>query len=73
MSDGSIKPLKIRVRGEDGFRITTVRISEELLRYLEELSGQTHHSRNELINIMLEYAVENIVIERVSKRPGEGK
>lgn len=71
MSDSSPNPLKIRVRGEDGFRVTTIRISEELLRCLDELSAKTRHSRNELINIMLEYAVGNIVIEQTSKRPGE--
>lgn len=66
MSDSSLNPLKIKIRGEDGYRVTTIRVSEEIVRRLDKIAGETHRSRNELINIMLEYAVNNIVIERVS-------
>ena len=68
MNDTNREPLKIKIRGEDGFRVTTIRISEEVIRRLDLLAEETHHSRNELINTMLEYAINNLVIERLSNQ-----
>ena len=55
-------PLIIKKRGEDGNRVITVRIKEETLSALDKLAGETNYSRNELINIILAYGVENIEI-----------
>lgn len=63
MSDFKNKPLKIKKRGEDGNRLITVRIKEETLSQLDKIANETNHSRNELINIILKYGVENIIIE----------
>jgi len=57
------KPLKIKRRGEDGNRIISVRISEDILAELDKLAAETNRSRNELINIILRYGVKNIEIE----------
>jgi len=57
------KPLKIKRRGEDGNRIISVRISEDILAELDNLAAETNRSRNELINIILRYGVKNIEIE----------
>ncbi|MBQ7242013.1 MAG: CopG family transcriptional regulator [Firmicutes bacterium] len=57
------KPLVIKKRGEDGNRIISVRIKEETLKALDKLAAETNYSRNELINIILAYGVENIEIE----------
>lgn len=65
MNDSNREPLKIKIRGEDGYRVTTIRVREDIIGRLDRLAGETHRSRNELINIMLEYAVNNIVIERL--------
>ena len=65
MNDSNREPLKIKIRGEDGYRVTTIRISEGIICRLDRLADETHRSRNELINIMLEYAINNIVIERL--------
>lgn len=57
------EPLKIKKRGEDGTRIITVRIREELLSELDKIANESNYSRNELINLILDYGVKNIEIE----------
>ena len=59
----SNEPLVIKKRSEDGNRIITVRIREDILAGLDKLSAETNHSRNELINLILEHGVKNIKIE----------
>ena len=56
-------PLKIKRRGEDGNRVITVRIAEDVLSKLDELSKETNRSRNELNNMILRHGVNNIEIE----------
>ena len=56
-------PLKIKKRGEDGNRVITVRIKEETLNELDRIASESNYSRNELINIILNYGIENIEIE----------
>ncbi len=53
----------IKKRGEDGNRIITVRIREDILKKLDQIATESNHSRNELINIILEHGVENIEIQ----------
>ena len=57
------EPLKIKKRGEDGTRIITVRIREEILGELDKIASESNYSRNELINLILAYGVKNIEIE----------
>ena len=52
--------LKIKKRGEDGSKIISVRIKEDTLSALDEVSRESNYSRNELINIILKYGIENI-------------
>ena len=54
--------LKIRRRGDDGNKIISVRIREDTLRKLDELSSETNYSRNELINIILSHGVDHIEV-----------
>ena len=54
---------KTAKRGDDGYKIVSVRMKDELLERLDGLSGETNRSRNELINILLEAAVEIVKIE----------
>lgn len=56
-------PLIIKKRGDDGNRIITVRIREDTLAELDRLAAESNRSRNELINLILAYAVKNIEIE----------
>ena len=54
-----------RMRGEDGFKVFSVRIRNETAAALEELSRRSNRSRNELIGMILDYAVDHIdIIEK---------
>lgn len=57
------EPLKLKKRGEDGSRVITVRIREELLNELDSLAYEVNYSRNELINLMISHGLKNIEIE----------
>ncbi len=59
----SKEPLVIKKRGEDGNKIITVRIKEDILKELDKIAGESNYSRNELINIILDYGVHNIEIQ----------
>lgn len=50
-------------RGDDGYKIISVRMKEETLNKLETLAAQTNRSRNELVNLLIESAIELVVIE----------
>lgn len=50
-------------KGDDGHKIVSVRMKDELLARLEELSANTNRSRNELINILLEAALDIAKVE----------
>ncbi len=52
-------PKKSHLRGEDGYKIFSVRIRNETASALEELSIRSNRSRNELIGMILEYAVNH--------------
>lgn len=56
-----IKPK--RAKGDDGYKVFSVRVKEEMVAKLDDISSQTGHSRNELIGIFLEYAIDNCRIE----------
>ena len=53
------KPLK----GEDGYKTFSIRIKEETTRSLDELAQATGRSRNELISILLDYAIRNCEVK----------
>jgi len=50
-------------KGEDGHKIVSVRMKDELLERLDSLSAETNRSRNELINLLLESAIEIVRVE----------
>ncbi|MBE6628578.1 MAG: CopG family transcriptional regulator [Clostridia bacterium] len=54
--------LKIKKRGEDGNKIISVRIKEDILYELDRISKESNYSRNELINLLLKYGIENLEI-----------
>ena len=59
-----MEPLKIKKRGEDGNKLITVRIKEDILNSLDKIAAESNYSRNELINIILRHGVDNIIIEK---------
>lgn len=56
-----IRPKK--VKGEDGYKTFSIRIKDELVDELECVVNKTGRSRNELIGILLEYALKRCIIE----------
>lgn len=54
---------KITRRGDDGYKIVFVRMKDELLEKPDQLSADTNRSRKELINILLNAAVDIVKIE----------
>lgn len=54
---------KVAKRGDDGYKIVSVRMKDELIEKLDRLSTDTNRSRNELINILLEAAVDIVKVE----------
>lgn len=54
---------KVAKRGDDGYKIVSVRMKDELIEKLDKLSADTNRSRNELINILLDAAVDIVKIE----------
>ena len=58
-----IKITKKNIRGEDGHKVVSVRMKDELVMRLDHLSAETNRSRNELINMLLEAALEDVIVE----------
>ncbi len=54
---------KKNLKGEDGYKTFSIRIKDETVLKLNELSKKTNRSRNELINILLEYAMNNCTVK----------
>ena len=58
--------LKIKKRpalkGEDGYKTFSIRIKDETVEQLDEIAKQTNRYRNDIINIMLEFAINNCEI-----------
>lgn len=49
-------------KGDDGYRTFSVRIKEETVAELERIAGVTGRSRNEVVGLMLEYAIQHCEI-----------
>ncbi len=58
----SNEPLKIKKKYDDGNRVISIRIREELLAELDNLASNTNRSRNEIINLILEHGIKNTEI-----------
>ena len=54
---------KKSLKGEDGFKTFSIRIKEDTVDNLDKLSEKTNRSRNELINILLDYALKNAEVK----------
>lgn len=54
---------KLPRKGDDAYRIVSVRMKETLLERLDALSAKSNRSRNELINLLLESAVDIVKID----------
>ena len=61
MSDSS--KLFIKKKGEDGTKTFSIRVKDETVRRIDELSQKTHRSRNELIGMLLDYGLDHCETE----------
>ncbi|MBE6536538.1 MAG: CopG family transcriptional regulator [Ruminococcaceae bacterium] len=50
-------------KGEDGHKVFSIRIKDETAEKLDLLARKTERTRNDLINILLDYAMEHCEIE----------
>ena len=50
-------------KGEDGYKTFSIRVKDETVNGLDELAKATNRSRNELINLLLDYAIKNCEVK----------
>ncbi len=50
-------------KGEDGYKTFSVRLKNDIVEQLDQISFNTGRSRNELIGMMLDFALDNCGIE----------
>ena len=48
-----------KLRGEDGYKVFSIRIKDETIEKINDLSQQTGRTRNELIGMLLDFALEH--------------
>lgn len=48
-----------KLRGDDGYRVFSVRLRTDILDHVNALAEDTGRTRNELIGMLLEFALEN--------------
>lgn len=52
-----------RPKGEDGYKVFSVRIKEDTVAKIDEIALRSGRSRNELIGMFLDYAIHQSRIE----------
>ncbi len=55
--------IRLSKRGDDGYKVISVRLKEPILKRIDEAAGKTNRSRNEIINIILDHGVDILEIE----------
>ncbi|MBQ8727891.1 MAG: ribbon-helix-helix protein, CopG family [Oscillospiraceae bacterium] len=50
------------IKGEDGYKVFSIRVKDSTVSELDAISEKTNRSRNELINMMLDFAIKNCEI-----------
>lgn len=64
MEDNKLVIHPKKYRGEDGFKTFSIRIREDIVSRIDKISTETQRSRNELIGLFLEYALDRCVVEK---------
>lgn len=54
---------KSSCRGNNGYKVVSVRMKKEMIDRLDALSAQTYRSRNGLINYLLDAAIDIVKVE----------
>lgn len=56
------------LKGEDGYKTFSIRIKDETVERLEKIAAEANRSRNEIINIILDFGIDNCEItENIDK------
>jgi len=55
-------PKNPRSKGEDGYKVFSVRVKDETVAELDEIAAKTGRSRNKIIGLLLDYALSNYEI-----------
>lgn len=63
MENKFILTKKSSLKGEDGYKVFSIRIKSKTVESLDELCAKTNRTRNELVGMMLEWAIENTEIK----------
>lgn len=50
------------LKGEDGYKTFSIRIKDEIVERLDEIAKETNRSRNEIVNMMLDFGIKNCEI-----------
>lgn len=50
-------------KGDDGYKVFSIRIKEELVARMDVIAAQTGRSRNELVSTFIEYALDRCIVE----------
>ena len=54
---------KKTLKGEDGYKTFSIRIKEQTVAGLDNLAKETNRSRNDLINVLLDFAIKNCEVK----------
>ncbi len=57
------KVIRINKKGDDGYKVISIRIKENALNKLDDLAQKSNRSRNEIINIILESSIDSVEID----------
>lgn len=57
--------ITITRRGDDGYKIVSIRLKEKTLKSIDNIASQANRSRNEIINILLENSIDKIKIDDI--------
>lgn len=55
------------LKGEEDYKTFSIRIKNKTVRSLDVISQKTGYSRNQIIGLLLQYAIENCEIESTNK------
>ena len=50
--------IKKKLKGDDGHKTFSIRIKDETVARLDEIAKESNRSRNDLINLLLDYAMD---------------
>lgn len=63
MDDKIVIPRSNKKKGEDGHKVFSIRVKDETVEALNKIAGQTNRTRNEIVNLFLEYGISHYEIE----------